>query len=88
MLVTGPGCHYYALIWGTNGYPGGEAEWALGPRGPTGHRPPFVFPRPGQYVPELGATSEDARLGLGVSPGKGGRAAAGCDLCRPATGAP
>lgn len=64
------------LTWGADGHLGGEAEWALGP-GSVGHCPLFIFPRPGQYVPELGATSEDARLGLGVSPGKGGRAAAG-----------
>lgn len=47
-------------------------EWALRPQGSTGHHPFFVFPRPGQYDPELGATTEDTRLGLGVSPEKGG----------------
>lgn len=55
-------------------------EWALRPQGSTGHHPFFVFPRPGQYDPELGATTEDTRLGLGVSPENGGgtRQAATC----------
>lgn len=42
----------------------------------------LVFPRPGQYDPELGTTPEDAGLGLGVSPEKGEGAGAGCDLHR------
>lgn len=67
--------------------PGGQKDvWEEGRVGSEapgvyfGHHPLFVFPRPGQYDPELGATSEDTGLGLGVSPGKGGGPAACCDL--------